>query len=319
MFCQNCGSENADSARFCTACGAAVSSPATRIEHAAGEHYPLELYEAVVGPRNRDYYLRRFERFEQGGSRLSWHWPAFLVTFFWLLYRKMWLAAVLFFFLPSILFIPFTMMAEAIAPGSEGAASFAYLAWFGVYFFLPAMFANSLYFSHCRSKIDQVAAATTSRERQLGELSAKGGTSNVALIVFGLMAFVMMLGIVAAIAIPAYQAYTIKAKLAQAQGIGKIAAESVAGYYYQNNKIPANLGVTSFSAPLPPSVTGVSVSPDDGTVSVKVQVGHPEVDGRSVLLVPTLDKDKKIEWTCLSRDIPEQHLPPACQGGDEAN
>ena len=31
-----------------------------------------------------------FYRFEQpGASRISWNWPSFFVTFFWLLYRRM--------------------------------------------------------------------------------------------------------------------------------------------------------------------------------------------------------------------------------------
>lgn len=42
---------------------------------------------AFVGP-NSAYYLPRFYKMSKTGSRLSWNWPAFLITPYWLLYRK---------------------------------------------------------------------------------------------------------------------------------------------------------------------------------------------------------------------------------------
>lgn len=317
MYCRHCGSQNPDSARFCIACGAAISSHANGTVHAAGDQHPLEKYEAVIGPDNRDYYLSHFSRMRDGGSRLSWHWPAFFLTSYWLLYRKMWIPALVYFIMPFVLLIPFGAVVAALAPTSGAAQSSVYLLYVGAYFFLPAMFANSLYFRHCRQKIESVAATSGSRERQLGELSAKGGTSGIAMLAISALFLIAMLGILAAIAIPAYQQYTIKAKVAQAESFGKLAAGSVAAYYYVNQKIPASLADTNFSAPYPSTVRELSMNPDDGTIMVKVSVGHPAVDGRSVMLVPTFDDDKKIEWTCLSRDIPEVHLPLACQASDD--
>ncbi|HJD23219.1 MAG TPA: DUF2628 domain-containing protein [Firmicutes bacterium] len=46
---------------------------------------------AFVGP-NSAYYLPRFYKMAKTGSRLSWNWPAFLITPYWLLYRKQYLA-----------------------------------------------------------------------------------------------------------------------------------------------------------------------------------------------------------------------------------
>ena len=44
---------------------------------------------------NSQYYLPRFKRMSQNGSRVSWNWPAFLITPCWLLYRKNLLAGIL--------------------------------------------------------------------------------------------------------------------------------------------------------------------------------------------------------------------------------
>jgi len=45
---------------------------------------------AAVGPK-ADWYLERWRRMATGGTWLSWNWPAFLATFFWFAYRRMWL------------------------------------------------------------------------------------------------------------------------------------------------------------------------------------------------------------------------------------
>lgn len=43
---------------------------------------------AVAVGQNTPYYLPRFYKMDRGASRLSWNWPAFLITPYWLLYRK---------------------------------------------------------------------------------------------------------------------------------------------------------------------------------------------------------------------------------------
>jgi Protein of unknown function (DUF2628) len=48
------------------------------------------LYWAAVGPSKADYYAPKFLRFnEPGASKVSWNWPAFFVSFYWFLYRRM--------------------------------------------------------------------------------------------------------------------------------------------------------------------------------------------------------------------------------------
>ncbi len=45
---------------------------------------------AVVGP-NAPYYLPRFYKKDRGGMKFAWNWAAFLLTPYWLLYRKSYL------------------------------------------------------------------------------------------------------------------------------------------------------------------------------------------------------------------------------------
>lgn len=315
MFCPHCGRANSDFAETCSVCGRAIDATPSAHTPAPVEARSAraEQYVAYVGPKNQDYYVDRFLRYDREGTDMSWHWPAFFVTFYWLLYRKMWLAAAAYFILPSLLYIPYSAAVDHFLASSDVLKGFAYLGWIAAVFLVPPMFANALYYRHANKKIATVAATTPGTERQLGELSAKGGTSHIVAIVVALFIFVVMLGVMAAIAIPAYQAYVIKAKTAQAEGVGKIAAESVAGYYYQNGRIPESLEAAGFSTPLPAAVKSLDLDPANGTIMMKLNVGVQAVDDGTLTIVPAIDGNQKVVWTCSSRDIDNTYLPVQCQ------
>src|SRR5262245_42760869 len=96
MFCSKCGAPAAvTGARFCAKCGSSLDAAA---EPAMPDRGEVEYVEAAIGPHNRDYYLPKFERFGSGGGYASWNWPALFVPLLWMLYRKMWLFAAIYFF-----------------------------------------------------------------------------------------------------------------------------------------------------------------------------------------------------------------------------
>ena len=69
-------------------------------------------------------------------------------------------------------------------------------------------------------------------------LAVEGGTSNIALIIVLILAFVAMIGILAAVAIPAYQDYTIRAKVSQGLVYGSQYKAQVEEYAIQNQQWP---------------------------------------------------------------------------------
>jgi len=315
MFCPKCGNSNDDSAKFCSGCGGALSQPVKDTslpEKEIDVHSdPDEFYKAVIGPKNQDYYLSHFARFDRHGKAgASWHWPAFFVSFYWFLYRKMWLNALIYLFLPYFIMIPLGI-AAATGKSADLVMDIGYVLVLIAIFVLPPIYANALYYKHCKKKIVEARSSSRNLQRQLGELSGKGGTSNVVLIFVIVFAFIVFIGIFAAIALPAYQDYTTRARLAEAVTVGRNAADSVTDYYNQYQEIPSSLEQTSFSTPIPRSVRELSVDSKNGTVIVTM--ASSPISGKTFLLVPFLNENKQIIWRCMSEEIQEKYMPQQCR------
>jgi Protein of unknown function (DUF2628) len=91
MTCLRCGKELSQGSFFCPHCGLKVS-PQNQERLTAGTE---EDYRAYLGPQ-ADKYLLKFKQFtasEEDGFALTWHWPAFFFGFWWMLYRKLYIWA----------------------------------------------------------------------------------------------------------------------------------------------------------------------------------------------------------------------------------
>lgn len=171
-------------------------SPESDTNVASGDN---DLYAAFVGMEKSHYYLRRFMRFETEGSMISWNWPAFFFTSWWLLYRKMWLMAAFYILGAPVLFAIVTILivaapvGRAISSGEDPTAgvqslgSILDLLYFVFCFVVVPMFANWLYYRHTKSKVARVSAEFSSDTQRANELMRRGGTSLAAPIVVSLV------------------------------------------------------------------------------------------------------------------------------------
>lgn len=302
MHCTHCGHEAGTEARFCRDCGQPLEAPAI------GD---ADFYKAAIGPNNTAYYLQRFAEFDRRGKAgIGWHWPAFFITFYWLLYRKMWLNAFLYWISPYVLMVP--LVAAMALAGNEdaGVAVFAagYLLYIAAFMLLPPLFGNALYYRHCKAKIAEAKQAGGSPERQLGELAGKGGTSNVAIFILLGFGVLMMLAILAAIAVPAYQDYTVRAKIAQGLETAAEAKLAVAETYAATGAVPADNAQAGYVfEAVAPEVRDIRV--EQGGV-VRVQMAVDPIDGGTLMLEPS---EGAVEWRCYSPDIESRYLPSTCR------
>ena len=268
---------------------------------------------AYVGPKNADYYARQFDQFKAQSSNVSWNWPSFFVATIWFLYRKMWLNALAYWLgLPIVLTVLSTIITTVAGPGAG--STFYYGAYFVTAFVLVPMFANRLYYRHAQAKIRKVGERSSTPEQQAAELARIGGTSNAALIVVPIV-LVALVGILAAIAIPAYQDYTIRAQVSEGLNMSGGAKAAVAEYFLDTGELPVNNEI----AGLPPanSITGSYVSGlaiNAGTVVITYgNNAHVVINGETLLMTPEAESGNGVIWTCSSPSIQPKHLPAACR------
>jgi len=316
MRCSKCRCENDDSEQFCARCGSqpiagiGVTQPLHTAEESSSNLQ--EAYKAAIGPKHQSAYLAYFLKADGlGKPPLSWHWPAFFVTLYWLLYRKMWLPAFIYFLLPYLFLVPLSFIATAFGKSSETFVTVATLGYFALTFLLPPLYANAMYYRHCKKQIRLVQESSNNEQRQLGELTGRGGTSKVMLALVATLGIFTFIGIAAAIALPAFQDYKTRAAMADVHRVARSAGDAVTQYYAHNQRIPNSLEEAGFIPPSIATIRAVKINKQNGVVSVTVAL--PPIDGKSLLLIPTAGSANVLTWICRSDDIPQRVLPPACR------
>lgn len=129
------------------------------------------------------------------------------------------------------------------------------------------------------------------------------------LIIMGGFIFVAMLGIVAAVALPAYQDYTIRAKLAQSHTSAGFVMRAVESYAIDNRQWPSSINDVEVNKQVVTGLVG-SVTVENGTVYVapSQEVG---VEGL-VIYVPT-ESEGGVSWSCKESTIEPKYLPQECR------
>ena len=148
------------------------------------------------------------------------------------------------------------------------------------------------------------------------EVQTGSGTMKISgvVIAFGvLLAFVPVLGIIAAVSIPAYQDYTVRAKMMESVAAGSAAKAQVEQYFTQNRKLPATLEEAGYTpAPNPsPNVKSVQALFSPTKVVIIVHPRMAEAKGGAVML--TAATDQPTTWTCSTDLIPHKYLPASCR------
>ncbi|GGC79677.1 NINE protein [Undibacterium terreum] len=200
----------------------------------------------------------------------------------------------------------------AILLGGLGVHRFYLGKWWGVFYLLfcwtglPALI----------SLIEGIVFLCTSDQNwdakyNKGVPSNNSGAAVVIAIVVSLFGLVFIVGILAAIAIPAYQDYTIKAKVANAMGSANQVAMSVGNYIVDNKAIPANITDAGFSGTLPAAISEITVDQQNATLTVSVRTNA--YDEKTFMLVPAQDEQKNLTWRCKPGSMQAKYLPRNCR------
>jgi Zn-dependent protease with chaperone function len=123
---------------------------------------------------------------------------------------------------------------------------------------------------------------------------------------FGVLILVYIVGILAAVAIPAYQEYTVKARIsAVVREVAPIEA-ALGQHYEQTGEVPQSLGDLGLPERLQDK-TPLSLNNKSMVVTVSLPQGE-------LLLMPSVGDDKHVSWSCTNGEgLKPKQLPLPCR------
>jgi type IV pilus assembly protein PilA len=126
-----------------------------------------------------------------------------------------------------------------------------------------------------------------------------------------LMIVVAIIAILAAIAIPQYQNYTVRARVTEGLSLASSAKVAVAEAFQSENTFPT----TNAEAGLPATITG----PDVASVAVgnagviTVTFNAARVPGAGTILLTPTSTESAITWVCGGGTLRNQYRPATCR------
>jgi len=133
-----------------------------------------------------------------------------------------------------------------------------------------------------------------------------------------IMIVMAIIGILAMIAVPAYNDFTIRSKVSEGFTLASNAKTSVMEYYMTKGNWPSNnavAGMPSADKIKGEFVKSVAVNGDQVIVTFNENAGDDLANHR--LMMTAKENTGSISWSCKGADIENKFLPPNCRDANK--
>lgn len=315
MFCTKCGVANPDTAHFCLACGHAFNA---------------DIEVAPAATVYAGFWQRFAATFIDGFIVTLFSIPAFVIIALGASSSKSAQATTTlagYIIIYAISAIYFSLMESGERSATYGKR------WLGIKVHDldgnrisgGRAFARWLshFFSYVTLYIGFIMQPFTERKQALHDMISgtvvidSGEKKNSAGVIIGVVvAFfvgIAVIGILAAIAIPAYQDYLTRAGTAEGLAQAEGASRLVEIYYLKTGNVPATLDEAGFTAVPSPSIAEIKVNPENAVISVLfAPTAGQTLAAKHLILTPSKEATGII-WKCSSADILPRNLPQSCR------
>ncbi|KTD47192.1 type IV pilus assembly protein PilA [Legionella rubrilucens] len=124
-----------------------------------------------------------------------------------------------------------------------------------------------------------------------------------------LMIVVAIVGILAAVAIPVYQDYSIRARVAEGLTMAAPAKLAVSETTIDTSVLPANQAVTGYVSPAASVNVSSIVIAAAGVITITYT---PAAGGGTIVLTPTLQANNDVAWDCRGGTLAAKYRPVSC-------
>lgn len=191
--------------------------------------------------------------------------------------------------------------------GSWGIHRFYLGQWWGIFYLL---FSWTLIPSLV-SLVEFVVFLCTSREKWDAKHGHKSGSSAWLWVVVGLFLMIMIVGILAAVAIPAYQDYIVRAQVNQTLTEAIEIESEVENYILQNDSVPTS--ATDLGRdPMGQFTHGTWVLTENAVINIIFDAAEGGIKGETLTLAPYLEDDQFI-WDCTGGTLAPKYRPQECR------
>ena len=132
-----------------------------------------------------------------------------------------------------------------------------------------------------------------------------------------LMIVVAIIAILAAIAIPAYQDYTKRARVGDALNLVAGVKSSIWDYYSSKGFFPANntdAGIAGASDYETESITTISITGDTNNATITITFTGQVADApNNIMTLIATKQGGSLSWDCSGGSLPANHRPISCR------